>query len=56
VDFQARLSLKAFKVQGGGYTIVHKELLCWIPILTTSLQPRIRLLFFALEATFSYIF
>ena len=39
-----------------GYAIVHKGLLCWIPIPTAALVPVSRLLFLALEATFSYIF
>lgn len=39
-----------------GYTIVHKALLCWIPIPTAATQPIKRLLFVALEAVFAYIF
>ena len=39
-----------------GYTIVHKGLLCWIPIPTASLRPQTRLLVLALEATFAYMF
>jgi hypothetical protein len=39
-----------------GYTIVHQGLLCWISIPTASLQPKLRLLFLALEATFAYVF
>jgi hypothetical protein len=38
-----------------GYKIVHKAPLCWIPILSASLVPNLRLLFIALEATFSYM-
>lgn len=39
-----------------GYTIVHKGLLCWIPIPTAALLPVTRLLFVALEAAFAYMF
>jgi hypothetical protein len=39
-----------------GYTIVHKGLLCWMTIPRAALQPKLRLLFLALEAAFSYIF
>jgi hypothetical protein len=39
-----------------GYTIVHKGLLCWTAIPPASQVPKIRLLFFLLEATFAYIF
>ena len=39
-----------------GYTIVHKGLPCWTSIPSAALQPGIRLLFLALEATFTYIF
>lgn len=39
-----------------GYTIVHKGLLCWIPLPSAGTTPVKRLLFFALEATFSYMF
>ncbi|RYP56555.1 hypothetical protein DL771_011874 [Monosporascus sp. 5C6A] len=38
------------------YTITHKGLLCWIPKPTAALVPLGRLLFFALEATFTYMF
>lgn len=39
-----------------GYIIVHKGLLCWTAIPPPSLVPKIRLLFFLLEATFAYAF
>ncbi|GKT42172.1 uncharacterized protein ColSpa_02353 [Colletotrichum spaethianum] len=39
-----------------GYTITHKGLLCWIPRPGASDVPVFRLLFIALEATFTYIF
>ncbi|KAH7416943.1 hypothetical protein BKA64DRAFT_283440 [Cadophora sp. MPI-SDFR-AT-0126] len=39
-----------------GFTIVHKGLLCWIPIPGVHLQPVIRLLFLVLEATFAFMF
>lgn len=39
-----------------GFTIIHKGLLCWIPKPTAAKRPVNRLLFFALEATFTYIF
>lgn len=39
-----------------GFVIEHKGLLCWISIPTASMAPIRRLLFFALEATFSFLF
>jgi hypothetical protein len=39
-----------------GYTISHYGLLCWSPLPTPGLQPRLRLLILALEAAFSYVF
>lgn len=39
-----------------GYTIVHKGLLCWIPLPSAGKVPVYRLLIVALEATFAYIF
>jgi len=36
-------------------TLSFKRVLCWIPIPSAALQPKIRLLFIALEATFSYV-
>jgi hypothetical protein len=44
------------KALDDGYTIVHKGLLCWIPIPIASLHPTTRLLFLALEAMFAYAF
>jgi hypothetical protein len=38
-----------------GYKIVHKAPLCWIPIPLASLEPKLRLLLVALEATFAYM-
>lgn len=38
------------------YEITHKGLLCWIPKPSASLAPVSRLLFLALEATFTYMF
>jgi hypothetical protein len=43
------------KALNEGYTIVHKGLLCWSSIPTAALQPRIRLLFVALDTAFSCI-
>jgi hypothetical protein len=39
-----------------GYIIAHKGLLCWMTMPAPALQPMLRLLFLALEATFSYVF
>jgi hypothetical protein len=44
------------KALDDGYIIVHKGFLCWIPIPSPALQPSLRVLFVALEATFAYIF
>ena len=44
------------KVLKEGYTIVYYGLLCWIPLPTAALQPKLRLLFLALEAAFAYLF
>jgi hypothetical protein len=44
------------KALDDGFDIVHKGLLCWIPKPTASNVPVQRLLFFALEATFTYMF
>ena len=38
-----------------GYEIAHKILLCWTPFPPASMVPKLRLLFVALEATFSYM-
>ena len=38
-----------------GFIIVHKGLLCWCPIPTAAFVPIYRLLFIAMEATFSYV-
>lgn len=39
-----------------GYTITHKGILCWIPCPGLLLQFMYRLIFVALEATFSFVF
>ena len=39
-----------------GYQITHIGLICWIPIPSVVLQPKIRMLFVILEAAFSYVF
>jgi hypothetical protein len=38
-----------------GYEIVHKAPLCWIPMSSASLEPKLRLLLVALEAMFAYM-
>jgi len=38
-----------------GYEIMHKPPLCWIPMPSASLEPKLRLLLVALEATFAYM-
>lgn len=38
------------------YVIVHKGLLCWIPIPSAVMAPLYRLLFVALEALFTFVF
>lgn len=38
------------------FVIVHKGLLCWCSVPTAALAPIYRLLFVAMEATFSYVF
>lgn len=55
-DHQVTLPTHVEKALDEGYTIVHKGLLCWASIPTASLQPRIRLLFLAVEATLSFAF
>lgn len=47
---------RMYDLAEAGYRIDHKGLLCWAPIPKPSLQPRARLLFVALEATFSFVF
>lgn len=39
-----------------GYSIVHKGLLCWIPIPTAADVPVLRTLFVALEASLAFVF
>lgn len=39
-----------------GYSITHKGLLCWAALPLVHLIPAVRLLFFVLEATFTYAF
>jgi hypothetical protein len=39
-----------------GYIVVHKGLLCWVPIPTAGSVPMTRLVFYALEATFAFMF
>lgn len=39
-----------------GYTITHKAVLCWAPIPDAETAPICRLLLFAMEATFAYVF
>jgi hypothetical protein len=39
-----------------GFDIVQKGLLCWMPIPTAGMVPMSCLLFYALEATFAYLF
>lgn len=39
-----------------GYTIVHKGLLLWSPIPSATNVPRLRILFVAMEASFSFLF
>ena len=55
-DHQYTLPTYVQKALDEGYTIVHKGLLCWASIPTPSLQPRIRLLFLAIEAALSFAF
>jgi len=43
-------------IDDDGYRITHKGLLCWIPLPSAGKVPINRLLFFALEATFAYLF
>jgi hypothetical protein len=51
-----KLPLYIEKAVKEGYTINHIGLLCWTSIPPAVSQARIRLLFLALKATFSYIF
>lgn len=44
------------KALNDGYKIVHKGLLAWAPIPAAKDVPRFRLLFYAFEAMFSYLF
>ncbi|PSK57848.1 ATP synthase subunit beta, mitochondrial [Elsinoe australis] len=48
-----RFMLKAIK---DGYTIAHKGLLCWTPLPTPGLVPRVRGRFLAFEAVFTMLF
>jgi hypothetical protein len=44
------------KALDDGYTILYRGLLCWTAIPPAALQPKIRILFVAMEAAFSYVF
>jgi hypothetical protein len=55
-DIHHELPLYVEKALDDGYAIVHRGLLCWTSIPSPALQPKIRVLFIALEATLSYAF
>lgn len=50
------LPLLVSKAFNDGYKIVHKGLLCWTPIPTSTKLFPLRVLFLALESTFSFFF
>jgi hypothetical protein len=55
-DRQSNLPIFVERALKDGYSIVHKGILCWIPIPLAADQPVLRVLFIALEATFSFVF